>query len=59
METIEQRKQKVNEFGELVKPVLKYLAENHHPHTTIIITATSAEIVEGLFAFNTEEFIVD
>ena len=46
-------------FQELVKPLIKYLAEDFHPHTTLIITATSAEIVEGCMATQTEEFLVD
>ncbi len=37
-------------FKESAKPLLKYLAENHHPHTTAIITSTSIELVEGIKA---------
>ena len=46
-------------FEEVVKEVMKWLAENHHPHTTIIITSTSAELVEGVECVNTNEFLVD
>lgn len=35
-------------FNEAVRPLIKWLAENHHPHTTIILTSTGAELVEGL-----------
>lgn len=35
-------------FEELMRPVIKYLAENHHPHTSIIVTSTNAELVEGV-----------
>lgn len=38
---------KVIEFEELVKPVIKYLCENWHPHAKIIITPTGAELVVG------------
>jgi len=38
------------EFIEITKPVIKYLAENHHPHHTIIITNTNAELLEGKMA---------
>lgn len=37
-----------NKFEELTKPILKYLCENYHPHVTVIITPTSAELLEGL-----------
>lgn len=45
------------EFEELVRPLIKYLAENHNPHTSIIITNTSAEIVEGKLCFHTEDYL--
>jgi hypothetical protein len=37
-----------NKFEELARPMIKYLCENYHPHVTVIITPTSAEILEGL-----------
>ena len=36
------------DFETVVKPVLKYLCENHHPHVTVIITPTTAELLEGV-----------
>lgn len=48
-----------NEFEELVKPLMKWMAENLHPHTKIIIEANSAVLVEGILAVSTNEFIVD
>ena len=36
------------DFKENARPLLKYLAENHHPHTTAIITSTSIELVESI-----------
>lgn len=47
------------EFIKVVNPLIKYLAENHHPHTTIIIDSTHAELVEGVMAHTTQEFLVD
>ncbi|MCP5003710.1 MAG: hypothetical protein GY941_07115 [Planctomycetes bacterium] len=47
----------VTEFEKVVKPVIKWLNENGHPHTKIIIDLTTAEMVEGVEAFETEEFI--
>jgi hypothetical protein len=35
-------------FTELCKPLMKYLAENHHPHTQIIVESNLAVMYEGL-----------
>lgn len=34
-------------FIEAAKPLIKWLAENVHPHHTAIVTATNAELLEG------------
>jgi hypothetical protein len=41
-------KTKTDSFENVVRPVLRYLCENHHPHVTVIITPTTAELVEGI-----------
>ena len=46
-------------FEEVIKEVMKWLATNHHPHTTIIVTSTTAELVEGIESVNTTEFLTD
>lgn len=53
--TEEQRKQ----LEELTLPLIKFLAENCHPHTKLIIENNSAELVEGVVAFTTDEFLKD
>ena len=35
-------------FEELARPMIKYLCENYHPHVTVIITPTTAELSESL-----------
>lgn len=35
------------EFKELCLPLMKWLAANHHPHHTIIVTPVNAELLEG------------
>ena len=50
---------KYKKFEEIIKPVIKYMAENHHPHTTLIIDATHAELVEGIMVISTEEYLID
>jgi uncharacterized membrane protein affecting hemolysin expression len=46
-------------FEELAKPLIRYINKHHHPHARIIIATDNAEIVEGLKAFSTDEFILD
>ena len=41
-------KSKLDELEELVRPIAEYLRENYHPHASIIITETSAKVVEDL-----------
>lgn len=53
--TEEQRK----EFEEKVKPVMEWLCKNFHPHVTIIIEPTSAEILESSASIVTYEFVQD
>ena len=35
------------DFESVTRPVLKYLCDHHHPHMTIVITPTTAELLEG------------
>jgi hypothetical protein len=56
MKTQEER---VAEFNELVRPLMKWMAENLHPHTKIIVEANNAELVEGCMAVRTDEYLVD
>jgi len=55
--TIEQMKEKREEFEKLSRPLIKFLNENFHPHMTIIITPGSAEILEGVSSFSTDDYI--
>uniref|UniRef100_A0A6H2A5C1 Uncharacterized protein n=1 Tax=viral metagenome TaxID=1070528 RepID=A0A6H2A5C1_9ZZZZ len=36
------------EFEEKVRPVLRFLNDNCHPHVQVIITPTMAELTEGV-----------
>lgn len=40
--------QPVDEFEAAARPLMKYLAENHHPHHTAIVDSTRAELFEGV-----------
>lgn len=47
------------EFIKAVEPAIKWLNENCHPHTMILIDGTRAELLEGQMTHRTEEFIKD
>lgn len=47
------------EFEQLAKPLIKWLNENANPHSHIIIDSTSAEVVVGVMATCTTEFLRD
>lgn len=53
--TEEQRK----ELLEVSKPLMKFLAENFHPHVKVIVDSTDAEFLEGSVRVQTLEFIKD
>jgi hypothetical protein len=36
---------KIEQFAELVKPLQRWMLENHHPHSKIIIESTGATVV--------------
>jgi hypothetical protein len=46
-------------FEQAVKPLMKWLSENTHPHTTAIVTGNLAELVEGVEVVKTDEFLID
>jgi len=46
-----------NAFFEAAKPMMKYLCENCHPHVTVIIDGTRAELMEGLKTAQCEDYI--
>jgi hypothetical protein len=52
-------KPKQERFEDAVKPLMKWLCENTHPHTKAIVTGNLAELVEGVENVHTNEFIVD
>ena len=46
-------------FKEVVEPLMKWLADNHHPMCTVIVTSTNSELVEGIESFSTDNFLKD
>lgn len=50
---------KQEEFEDLVRPVIKFLNERGHPHMTVVITQTDAELLEGIKKVSTKDYIKD
>lgn len=51
--------EKLAEFESVVRPVIKWLNENFHPHCKILITPIDAEILEGAVMVTTLDFTRD
>lgn len=47
------------EFRLICNPLLFWLNENCHPHVSVIIDGTSAELVEGICTSRTDQFVKD
>ena len=52
-------KEEISKFEKAAKPLIQYLAENHHPHVTVIVACNGAEILESSANVKVEEFIRD
>lgn len=37
----------IEKLQKAAEPLIKYLAENHHPHVTAMVTNNSVELVDG------------
>jgi hypothetical protein len=55
---IKNSKEKLAELKQAAEPLMKYLAENYHPHTSTVVTSTSVELLEGVMSVrNIYDFI--
>jgi hypothetical protein len=48
-----------NDLFSLARPLVKFLCDNHHPHTKIIITCNTVELLEGIRGADISEFLRD
>lgn len=48
-----------DELLEAAKPLIKYLAENHHPDAAVLVTSFSVGLFKGMEFYRTEEFLED
>ena len=46
-------------FEEAVRPLMKYLAENHNPHTSVYVTASETALSQSQHCLSTNAYIVD
>jgi hypothetical protein len=46
-------------FESATKPLMKYMAEKHHPHVNCIVTSTDAVLSEGLKSIVSDEYLID
>jgi hypothetical protein len=46
-------------FEQAAEPMMKYLAENHHPHTMAEIESNKAILWEGQQSYHNDDFLVD
>ena len=41
------------------KPLMKFLAENFHPHVKVIVESDRAELLEASASIKCEDYVVD
>jgi hypothetical protein len=51
--------QQCKEFESITRPVIKWLNDNCHPHVTAVIDPTRAELLEGVCAYPTNDYLRD
>jgi hypothetical protein len=52
-------KEQIETLKEASKPLMKFLAENFHPHVKVIVDSTDAEFLEASARIINDEFIKD
>lgn len=51
--------EKDEKFEKAAEPMIKYLAENHHPHMQVLIDSTSAILLEQEKIYTNSSYVVD
>lgn len=52
-------KEQTKEFEEAAKPLIKWMAENLHPHHVAIVENTGAQLLEGKAIARVVDYIKD
>jgi len=50
-------KEQQAEFEQIARKMIAFINENCHPHVTVVISTTHAELSEGVCAFYTEDYV--
>lgn len=51
--------EKDEKFEKAAEPMIKYFAENHHPHMQVLIDSTSAILLEQEKMYTNSSYVVD
>ena len=51
--------EKMDEFEQACRPLMKYMAENHHPHTITVVSSNKVELLEGNKCIYDDKYLVD
>ena len=46
-------------FEAAARPLIEWLAKNTNPHTSVVVTSNSAEMMEGHLLVKTDEYLQD
>jgi hypothetical protein len=49
----------LDEFTEACRPLIRYMAEKHHPHMSALVTDSNATLMEGKKAIEVRDYIKD
>ena len=52
-------KEQILQLEEAAKPLMKFLAENFHPHVMVIVESNTAQFLESSASVRCDEFIKD
>ncbi len=58
-EKVKAAEERSKAFEEAARPLIKWLNDNGHPHMTIIVTPTGAELLSAEAAFQTHDYLRD
>jgi hypothetical protein len=51
--------EKIHELEKLARPLMVYLNDNYHPHHHVVITPIRVELLEGVMATTTYDYVKD
>lgn len=49
-------KEQQKEYEKAARPLIKWLNDNCHPHVTVVVDCSHAELSEGIYSFRTENY---